>query len=124
MPNLPSLITDLQTDDETARAARGSWGAVVKGAWHGTNLYFLNGKVWHNDPHPVYPLIRAHATRGEGRRSDANAGRVEWMWESRLGMHPAIATNVKTVAVPAYKTVYKTVDAALISAMLRVLAFG
>jgi hypothetical protein len=27
---------------------------VKAGAWHGSNLYFLNGRVWHNDPDPVY----------------------------------------------------------------------
>jgi hypothetical protein len=32
----------------------GSWSGTTKGAWHGTNLYFLNGRVWHNDPDPIY----------------------------------------------------------------------
>ncbi len=30
------------------------WKHTIIGAWHGTNLYFLNGRVWHNDPDPVY----------------------------------------------------------------------
>jgi peptidoglycan/xylan/chitin deacetylase (PgdA/CDA1 family) len=32
----------------------GSWSGTTRGAWHGTNLYFLNGRVWHNDPDPIY----------------------------------------------------------------------
>jgi hypothetical protein len=35
-------------------AASGKWKAVTLGAWHGGTLYFLNGRVWHNDPDPVY----------------------------------------------------------------------
>jgi hypothetical protein len=30
------------------------WGALKSGPWHGTNRYFLNGRVWWNDPDPVY----------------------------------------------------------------------
>ena len=32
----------------------GSWGQATVGARHGSNLYFLNDRVWHNDPDPVY----------------------------------------------------------------------
>jgi hypothetical protein len=49
------MIDGMRIGPDNGGAARGSWGAVTKGAWHGTNLYFLNGKVWHNDPDPVYP---------------------------------------------------------------------
>jgi len=49
------MIDGMRIGPDNGGAAGGSWGAVVKGAWHGTNLYFLNGKVWHNDPDPVYP---------------------------------------------------------------------
>ena len=40
--------------DDNGSAGRGDWKAVKKGAWHGSTLYFLNGRVWHNDPDPVY----------------------------------------------------------------------
>ena len=49
------MIDGMRIGPDNGGAAGGSWGAVVKGAWHGTNLYFLNGRVWHNDPDPVYP---------------------------------------------------------------------
>lgn len=49
---------------DNGSAGRGDWRQVTLGAWHGTNLYFLNNRVWHNDPDPVYvresnPLERA-----------------------------------------------------------------
>ncbi len=49
------MIDGMRIGPDNGGAAGGSWGAVTKGAWHGTNLYFLNGRVWHNDPDPVYP---------------------------------------------------------------------
>ena len=30
------------------------WGSLKAGPWHGSNRYFLNGRVWWNDPDPVY----------------------------------------------------------------------
>jgi hypothetical protein len=48
------LIDAMRIGPDNGGAARGNWNQVVKGAWHGTNLYFLNGRVWHNDPDPVY----------------------------------------------------------------------
>lgn len=30
------------------------WWALKTGPWHGSNRYFLNGRVWYNDPDPVY----------------------------------------------------------------------
>jgi hypothetical protein len=30
------------------------WSSLKTGAWHGSNRYFLNGRVWWNDPDPVY----------------------------------------------------------------------
>ncbi len=30
------------------------WEALCRGPWHGTNRYFLHGRVWYNDPDPVY----------------------------------------------------------------------
>ena len=48
------MIDAMRIGPDNGSAGRGSWGAVTKGAWHGTNLYFLNGRIWHNDPDPVY----------------------------------------------------------------------
>lgn len=30
------------------------WNGLKAGPWHGSNRYFLHGRVWHNDPDPVY----------------------------------------------------------------------
>lgn len=30
------------------------WNDLKAGPWHGSNRYFLHGRVWHNDPDPVY----------------------------------------------------------------------
>ncbi len=30
------------------------WGSMMVGPWHGSNRYFLHGRVWYNDPDPVY----------------------------------------------------------------------
>lgn len=30
------------------------WNDLKAGPWHGTNRYFLHGRVWYNDPDPVY----------------------------------------------------------------------
>lgn len=43
-----------------------SWEALCRGPWHGTNRYFLHGRVWHNDPDPIYvrpqvPINQARA---------------------------------------------------------------
>jgi len=48
------LIDGMRVGPDNGGAGGGSWGAVTKGAWHGTNLYFLNGRIWYNDPDPVY----------------------------------------------------------------------
>jgi len=31
-----------------------SWKSLCRGPWHGTNRYFLHGRVWYNDPDPIY----------------------------------------------------------------------
>lgn len=31
-----------------------SWSSLLRGPWHGSNRYFYNGRVWWNDPDPVY----------------------------------------------------------------------
>jgi hypothetical protein len=48
------LIDAMRIGPDNGGAGRGDWGAVCKGARHGSNLYFLNRRVWHNDPDPVY----------------------------------------------------------------------
>jgi len=48
------LIDGMRIGPDNGGAARGRWNQVVVGARHGSNLYFLNGRVWHNDPDPVY----------------------------------------------------------------------
>jgi hypothetical protein len=30
------------------------WNGLTRGPWHGANRWFLHGRVWHNDPDPVY----------------------------------------------------------------------
>ena len=30
------------------------WNSLRTGPWHGSNRYFLHGRVWYNDPDPVY----------------------------------------------------------------------
>jgi hypothetical protein len=42
------------------------WDSLQRGPWHGSNRYFFNGRIWHNDPDPVYvrasvPLPHARA---------------------------------------------------------------
>ncbi len=44
-----------------------SWDGVCAGPWRGTNRYFYNGRVWWNDPDPVYarksiPIERARVS--------------------------------------------------------------
>ena len=48
------LIDAMRIGPDNGGAGGGKWGAVTKGAWHGSNLYFLNGRIWHNDPDPIY----------------------------------------------------------------------
>ncbi len=31
-----------------------NWKSLLRGPWHGSNRYFYNGRVWWNDPDPVY----------------------------------------------------------------------
>jgi len=33
---------------------KAEWGSLLRGPRFGTRHYFLNGRVWHNDPDPVY----------------------------------------------------------------------
>jgi len=43
-----------------------TWDQMKRGPWHASNRYFLHGRVWYNDPDPVYlrdsvPLEQARA---------------------------------------------------------------
>lgn len=48
------LIDAMRIGPDNGGAGRGDWRSVCKGARHGSNLYFLNRRVWYNDPDPVY----------------------------------------------------------------------
>ena len=48
------LIPAMRIGPDNGGAAKGNWGQATRGPWHGTNLYFLNDRIWHNDPDPVY----------------------------------------------------------------------
>ncbi|MEO0416222.1 MAG: hypothetical protein AAF226_14840, partial [Verrucomicrobiota bacterium] len=48
------LLEAMRIGPDNGNAGKGSWDQVTLGAWHGTNLYFLNKRVWHNDPDPIY----------------------------------------------------------------------
>ncbi len=48
------LIDAMRIGPDNGSGGSGSWRGVTVGAWHGSNLYFLNGRIWHNDPDPVY----------------------------------------------------------------------
>jgi len=30
------------------------WNSLKRGPWHGTNRWFLHGRIWYNDPDPLY----------------------------------------------------------------------
>ncbi len=47
-------IDAMRIGPDNGRGGSGRWDHVTKGALHGSNLYFLNARVWHNDPDPVY----------------------------------------------------------------------
>lgn len=48
------MIDAMRIGPDNGGASHGDWGQARRGAWHGTNLYFLNGRIWYNDPDPVY----------------------------------------------------------------------
>lgn len=48
------LIDAMRIGPDNGGAGSGRWSAVMVGPHHGTNLYFLNRRVWHNDPDPIY----------------------------------------------------------------------
>lgn len=48
------LLDAMRIGPDNGKAGQGRWDHVTRGAWHGTNLYFLNNRVWYNDPDPVF----------------------------------------------------------------------
>jgi hypothetical protein len=48
------MIDAMRIGPDNGSAAKGVWERVLRGPWHGTNLYFLNGRIWYNDPDPIY----------------------------------------------------------------------
>ncbi|NBK99437.1 MAG: hypothetical protein EOM50_15735 [Erysipelotrichia bacterium] len=48
------LVDAMRVGPDNDSAARGNWKSVTAGADFAGNLYFLNGKVWYNDPDPFY----------------------------------------------------------------------
>lgn len=48
------LIDAMRVGPDNDGAARGVWSDVTAGADFAGNLYFLNNKVWYNDPDPFY----------------------------------------------------------------------
>ena len=59
------LIEAMRIGPDNGGGASGKWGGVIAGAWHGTNLYFLNGRIWYNDPDPVYVRASNPTTSAE-----------------------------------------------------------
>jgi hypothetical protein len=48
------MVDAMRIGPDNGAAGKGLWRHVTVGAWHGTNLYFLNGRIWYNDADPVY----------------------------------------------------------------------
>ena len=48
------LIDAMRIGPDNGGAGSGRWNHVMVGPHHGSNLYFLNRRVWHNDPDPIY----------------------------------------------------------------------
>ena len=48
------LIDAMRIGPDNGGAGSGRWNSVMVGPHHGNNLYFLNGRIWHNDPDPIY----------------------------------------------------------------------
>ncbi|MFH1716632.1 MAG: glycoside hydrolase family 36 protein [Planctomycetota bacterium] len=48
------LIDAMRIGPDNGGAGSGRWNDVMVGPHHGSNLYFLNRRIWHNDPDPIY----------------------------------------------------------------------
>ncbi len=58
-------IDAMRIGPDNGGAGSGRWNAVMVGPHHGSNLYFLNRRIWYNDPDPIYvrPSNPLHAAR-------------------------------------------------------------
>ena len=82
------MIDGMRIGPDNGSAGGGNWGGVRVGAWHGTNLYFLNGRVWHNDPDPIYVRSRNPIERARWMCSWlAISGAMHTASEDFLTMH-------------------------------------
>lgn len=48
------LVDAMRVGPDNDGAIRGNWESVIRGADYAGNLYFLNNRVWYNDPDPYY----------------------------------------------------------------------
>lgn len=48
------MVDAMRVGPDNDSARKGVWSNVTKGAHYSGNLYFLNNKVWYNDPDPCY----------------------------------------------------------------------
>lgn len=48
------LVDAMRVGPDNDKACEGQWNNVTRGADFAGNLYFLNNKVWYNDPDPYY----------------------------------------------------------------------
>lgn len=48
------LVDAMRVGPDNDKALRGDWENVTRGADYAGNLYFLNNRVWYNDPDPCY----------------------------------------------------------------------
>lgn len=48
------LVDAMRVGPDNDKALRGNWENVTRGADYAGNLYFLNNRVWYNDPDPYY----------------------------------------------------------------------
>ena len=86
------------------------WGSLQRGPWHGTNRYFFNNRIWHNDPDPVYvrasvPLAHARAICSWVALSGALHASSEWL----AGL-PAERLDLLRRCLPAHNFPARPVD--------------
>lgn len=70
------MVDGMRVGPDNDRASQGDWTCVTRGADYAGNLYFLNNRVWYNDPDPYYV------------REDNPLNKAIWMvsWQSIAGV--------------------------------------
>lgn len=70
------LVDAMRVGPDNDKACEGQWNNVTRGADYAGNLYFLNNKVWYNDPDPYYV------------RESNPLNKARWMvsWQSIAGV--------------------------------------